>query len=173
MSKVRLKVTRVSLALALAFVVAAGVTFSTAGPAAAAGYCQCTTYVANHDGLSQNYPNAADWGNGYLQGNGWAHEQNGYIRGGDIVVFQGPQELSVTKTPGCCYFNYWINTSAGHVGIVTGLTWHNTVPGYYTVRVQGANQGLTPEWTDSNCTDVSQFYFNTTGNYSGHWDFYY
>jgi hypothetical protein len=77
----------------------------------------------------------------------------------------------VTKTLGCCYFNCWIQTSAGHVGIVTGLWWHN--PGYYTVRVQTAHQGLTPEWTDSNCNNVSQFSYNTSGNYSGHWAFYY
>jgi hypothetical protein len=169
----KLRRVSVSVPLVVALLATTAITFATVRPAQAAGFCECTTFVANYYGLSPNYPNAGLWGNSYLPNQGWKLEPNGTINGGDIAVFQGPQEMSVTKTPGCCYFNYWINTSAGHVAIVDWLQWHNTRPGYYTVGVQGANQGLTPTWTSSNCNNVSQFYWNTAGNYSGHWAFYY
>jgi hypothetical protein len=39
-------------------------------PAQAAKWCWCTNYVASKFGLTRNYPNAADWNDGYLQRNG-------------------------------------------------------------------------------------------------------
>ncbi|HEY1388686.1 MAG TPA: hypothetical protein VGF38_09085 [Ktedonobacterales bacterium] len=175
MSKAQLKLTRVILSLALALIIVTVAVLSSVPSAQAASFCQCTTYVANHYGLTSNYPDARLWGNGYLQSQSpsWTAESDGYIRSGDIVVFQPFQQIQVTKTLGCCYFNWWAsNTSSGHVAIVISLTLHRTVPPYWTVRLQGANQGLTPEWTDSNCTNVSNVYWDIDGNYSGHWMFY-
>lgn len=162
-SRVPRLVTLVALAVVMAMLVIAQ-----APSARAAGYCQCTTYVANYYGLNGNYPNANQWGS-YLQNQGWYQDSG--ISGGDIAVFQGNVQITVTKTQGCCYFTLTMG-SVGHVAIVTWLQWHNTVPGYYTVKMQGANQGLTPTFTDSNCTDVSNFYWNVGGSSSGQWIFY-
>jgi surface antigen len=99
---------------------------------AQAAACQCTKYVANARGLTQNFPHAKDWNDGYLQRNGYR------------LTTPQPGAIAVMETnfPGA-------NTAFGHVGIVQRL-----LPGN-KIEVRGANQYVGgPLFTEANCTNV-------------------
>lgn len=106
----------------------------------AAPTCQCTKYVANARGLTQNFPHAKDWNNGYLQNNGY--RQTG-PQAGAIVVME-------TNFPGA-------NTTYGHVGIV-----ERVLPGN-KIEVRGASQSVGgPIFTEANCSNVRVTAFGTS-----------
>ncbi|MEH2195457.1 MAG: CHAP domain-containing protein [Nostoc sp.] len=101
-------------------------------PARAEVYCQCTTYVANKFGLPGNYPNAADWNDGYLQ-------RNGFIQ---VSPQAGAVAVMERSFPGA-------DSTYGHVGILESIS----SSGQITLR--GANQSVGSSYfNESGCNDV-------------------
>jgi surface antigen len=110
-------------------------------PVYAQAACQCTTYVANKMGLPNNYPNAGDWNDGYLQRNGFTK------------VNPEPGAIAVMERnfPGS-------NSMYGHVGIVESI-----VNGRVTLR--GANQSVGGSYfNESGCNNVRLTSFGTNVN---------
>jgi hypothetical protein len=117
-------------------------------PAQANVFCQCTKYVANKAGLTQNFVDAKDWndghsrygGNSYLRSNGF---QQVSPRVGSIVVME-------TSFPGG-------NATFGHVGIVDSLV---SINGKTYLNLRGANQpGST--FVESGCNNATVMRFGT------------
>ena len=103
--------------------------------------CQCTTYVANKFGLQRNFPNAADWNDGYLQ-------RNGFVR---VNPQAGAIAVMERNFPGS-------NTTFGHVGVVETL--NNGRMG-----LRGANQWSGSNiFTENNCNNVRVTNFGTNVN---------
>ena len=108
----------------------------------AAPSCQCTTYVANRNGLARNFPNAGDWNDGYLQRNGLRQVA---ARPGAVVVME-------RSFPGS-------NTAFGHVGIVESIDSRGRI------TVRGANQsGGSRPVVEANCSNVRSTPFGTSIN---------
>jgi surface antigen len=108
----------------------------------AAPTCQCTTYVANRNGLARNFPHAGDWNDGYLQRNGYRQVA---AQPGAIVVME-------RSFPGS-------NTAYGHVGIV------QSVAGNGKITVRGANQYVGSSLvTEAGCSNVRSTGFGTSIN---------
>ena len=108
----------------------------------AAPSCQCTTYVANRNGLARNFPNAADWNDGYLQRNGF---RQGAVRPGMTVVME-------RSFPGA-------NGAFGHVGIVESIDSRGRI------TVRGANQSVGSRLVvEANCSNVRSTQFGTSIN---------
>lgn len=162
-----IKAATVVLAIAIALI---GV-FSTTSRAEAASpvYCQCTTYTQRHFNLTANYPNAADWGKGYLQHNGW-HTVS-IPSPGDIIVVEKAYQANVSYTYKGPTFKYWLaNTSMGHVGWIAAVGKYSTG---YDVEIRSANSGLNSHYyRDSNCTDVANYWFATNGSAPGTYQFW-
>lgn len=111
----------------------------------AAYWCQCTQYVRNRFALTNNFPHAKDWDNGYLTNNGFVKTTP---KVGAVVVME-------TSFPGA-------NTTYGHVGVVQSID----SSGRITVR--GANQSVgTTQVTEFNCTNVRSTQFATSINGRG------
>jgi surface antigen len=111
-------------------------------PADAANWCWCTNYVRNRFGLSNDFPNATDWNDGYLQRNGFVQTS---AKPGAIVVMEGSSAFT--------------SDSRGHVGVVESID----SSGRITVR--GANQSMgTSPVTESDCTNVRSTPFGTSIN---------
>jgi hypothetical protein len=149
---------------ALALVIAGLATIQFAQPAhAAPPNCQCTDYVYSYNHLTNNYPNAALWGNGHLQNNGWYSIS--YPRVGGIVVIKGAYLDYVSYTRGGSTFPYWLaKDSAGHVG-VGKASYLNPGGQSWTIEIQSANSGLTSHYfTDGPCTDVADYWWVTAGS---------
>jgi len=108
----------------------------------AAPACQCTTYVANRNGLARNFPHAGDWNDGYLQRNGYRQVA---ARSGAIVVME-------RSFPGS-------NTAFGHVGII------ETVDRNGRISVRGSNQSVgSRPVTEAGCSNVRSTGFGTSIN---------
>ena len=108
--------------------------------AQAAGWCQCTTFVANYKGLPASYPNAGDW-DSWLPSVG--HPLDNYINNGDILVL----EPNVNGAG-----------SLGHVGIV--MTSSDQGGGYWNITMRSANwAGGSSAGTVANCTNVTDYNF--------------
>lgn len=175
MSKVWLSKNRrnhAALSLALAVVVTVLALFGAASPAKAApltysGNCQCTQYVSNVYNLT-GFPNAYQWGS-YLQGKGWY--QDGGISVGDIIVFAQGQQIWVTNPANGASFYWYTDPNYGHVAIVQSLVYHRLGP-YWIVTFQGANQGVTPNYTSYSCTNVTTLQFDADGSAPGSYVFY-
>jgi surface antigen len=108
----------------------------------AAPSCQCTTYVANRNGLTRNFPHAGEWNDGYLQRNGLRQVA---ARPGAIVVME-------RSFPGS-------NTAFGHVGIVESIDSRGRI------TVRGANQYVGSRLVvEANCSNVRSTQFGTSIN---------
>lgn len=161
-----LNLSRTTILASLAALSTAALLPLLASPARAQIYCQCTQYVANRFGLPNNFPNAGDWNDGYLQRNGFTQVN---AQPGAIVVME-------RSFPGS-------DATYGHVGIVESIT----SDGRLTVR--GANQSVGSGYvTESGCNNVRLTAFgrsingrsdisfwkrgNTGGNTGGDTSFY-
>jgi surface antigen len=114
-------------------------------PVNAASFCQCTQYVKNRFGLSNDFPHAKDWNDGYLQRNGLVQTT---AKPGAIVVME-------RSFPGA-------DTTYGHVGVV------ESVDGSGRITVRGANQYVGSTLvTESDCTNVRSTPFGTSINGRG------
>ena len=109
-------------------------------PAQAASWCWCTDYVASRFGLPYDYPNANNWNDGYLQGNGFRQVP--------------PQKGAVVVMEASYAPNQW---NAGHVGIVENIV---TVNGRTYLDVRGGNQ-VGKQFQDANCSNVTTIRFGT------------
>lgn len=129
-------IARPFVALVLFATIALSAVALPARPAAAAGFCQCTTFVANYYGLQHTYPNANAWG-GWLPSQGKYLSQ--YIAAGDIMVLQAGVSGA---------------GSVGHVAVVAGAT--DLGGGYWRITMRSANwSGSGADSTVANCTNVS------------------
>jgi hypothetical protein len=107
--------------------------------ASAAGWCWCTDYVANAYGLPRTYPNAQDWANGWLSGQGF--RRVGEPAPWAIVVFSG-------RYPGM--------SAVGHVALAA--RWSRASTGW-RLTIRGANQYANSGnvWSEQGCTNVSDW----------------
>jgi hypothetical protein len=103
--------------------------------------CQCTNYVANRLSLSSNFPNAYQWNDGYLQNQGF---QQTTVQPGAIVVME-------PMFPGA-------DSTNGHVGVVEEVLADGRI------KVRGANQYGSSQFTESGCSNVSIVQFGTSVN---------
>jgi surface antigen len=118
-----------------------GLSLAIQQPVHAQASCQCTTYVASRMRLSQDYPNAGDWNNGYLQRNGFTQ------------VSPEPGAIAVMERnfPGS-------DSTYGHVGVVESIT-----NGKVTLR--GANQWVGGSYfNEAGCNNVRLTAFGTNVN---------
>lgn len=116
--------------------------------AVAAGFCQCTTFVANYKGLPATYPNAYQW-TGWLPGQGYW--QSGSPAVGDILVLQPGKSGA---------------GSLGHVGIILGYSQVSSTS--WRVTMRSANwAGGTSAGTVANCTNVTDASITVTTGTGG------
>jgi hypothetical protein len=112
-------------------------------PASANTFCQCTAYVSARFGNFPYPAHAADWGASVLPKAGFSKLAS--PQAGAVVVMG-------RSFPGS-------NAQFGHVGIVEQVL---TERGGVFIRVRGANQGSSGNFSESGCSNVNVIRFGTS-----------